>query len=170
MPTHRPWTDQDDQTLIDLHATGMSLIRCAKEMGRSPSAASKHGKQLGLDWDRTRTAKATEAVKIDAAARRASLEERYLIEADRILDQLWEPCDIHSFGGKDNTYAKKRVAKPPFRDQRDIIMASSTAAGAANKLRDMTVEGEASAVDQWTASMLGRPAPTAADSPEFLST
>lgn len=164
---HRPWTDADDQKMIDLADAGMTLTAIAREMGRSTQTIHRYSQRAGLSFDRSRTAAATEAKKIDVADRRVKLEERYLIEADRLLNQLWEQCTIHSFGGKDNTYASQQVDRPPFKDQRDIIHASSTAAGAANRLRDMAVDGEASAVDQWTAAMLGRPEPTAADSPEI---
>ena len=167
MPPVTPWSDDDDQTLRDLHAAGMTLTAIAEEMDRGKATIHRYAAKAGLSFDRSKTKAATEAKKIDAAARRVALEERYLIEADKLLDQLWEPCTIHSFGGKDNTYAEEVVDRPPFKDQRDIIHASSTAAGAANRLRDMAVDGEASAVDQWVGDMLGRPKPTADDSPEI---
>lgn len=149
------WTDLDDQTLRDLHAAGMTLTAIATQMQRSKSTVNKHAKSLGLGFDRTRTATATQAKRVDAAARRATLEERYLVEAGRLLDQLHESCLVYSFGGSDNTYNEHTLDKPSFADQRNIMQASSIATTAANRLRDLSTDTEASAVDAWADAMLG---------------
>jgi hypothetical protein len=155
MTAPQMWTDADEQTLRDLHATGMTLTAIAKQMGRSKNTISKYAERLGLSWDRTRTAAATEARKIDAAARRVALEERYLVEADRLLDQLREQAVVYSFGGAENTYNEHTLAKPTYADQRNIMQASSIATTAANRLRDLSVDTDASAVDQWADHILG---------------
>lgn len=167
MPTLRPWTDDDDQRMVDLHAAGYTLTAIAKELGRSTDTIHKYSKRAGLSWDRSKTAAATEAKKIDVAARRVALEERYLAEALQMLDNLHAPTIMHSFGGKDNVHNCVELDKPLYADQRNIAQASATMANAANRLRDMTVDSEASAVDQWVGDMLGRPKPTSADSPEI---
>lgn len=151
----RPWTDQDDATLADLHATGMSLHAIAAEMQRSKQTVNLYAKRQGLTFDRSKTAKATEARKVDAAARRVNLEERYLIEAENLLDQLHEEAVVYSFGGADNIYREHTLDKPTYADQRNIMQASSIATTAANRLRDLSVDTEASAVDAWADAMLG---------------
>ncbi len=98
------WSDEDSRRLTELHAEGKSLHFIAGEIGRSKQTVSRYAKSLGLEWDRATTAKAAEAVHVDNKARRVALEERLLVEAQKIMDQLWEPTVVFAFGGKDNTY------------------------------------------------------------------
>lgn len=163
----RPWTDDDHQAMIDMAGAGMTLTRIAKELGRSTQTIHYHSQRAGLSFDRSRTAKATEAKKIDAADRRVTLELLYLEKATDVLAQLTEPAILTFFDIKTGRVVEHEVAKPQFADQRNIAQASATMANAANRLRDLAVDTEASAVDQWTAAMLGRPSPTTADSPEI---
>lgn len=167
MASAPPWTDADDQRLIDLHAAGMTLNAIAKEMDRSTSTIHKYAERAGLSWDRSQTQAATEAKKIDAAARRADLELLYLEKATGVLSQLDQPATVLFLDVKNGRVLEHPVPRPQPADQRNIAQASATMANAANRLRDITVDTETSAVDKWTAAMLGRPEPTSADSPEI---
>lgn len=82
MATARPWNPDEDTLLTTLHGQGASLNAVAKAMERSKDAVSRHAARLGLGWDRTRTAVATDAKVKDAAARRADavLVELELLE------------------------------------------------------------------------------------------
>lgn len=168
MPPRLPPGDERDQAIRDLHDAGMSLTAVADNLGIDKATVSRRAKALGITWDRSQTKAATEAKKADNASRRANLEEQCLIDAERMLKQLWAPAQLHSFGGKDNVHNSVDVDQPIFADQRHIAQSASTLLSAANKLRDMTVDSEAADVDKWTAAMLGRPEPTAADTPEIL--
>lgn len=148
------WSVDDEQRLADLHATGMTLTAIAKEMSRSKQTIHRRAKDAGLSWDRSQTAKATEAKKIDAAKRRVDLEERYLTEAINILDQLTEPTTITFFDIKEGKVVEHELVQPQFSDKRNIAQASATMANAANRLRDMSVDKEAAAVDKWVDAML----------------
>ena len=158
MPPSAPWSDADDQALRDLHASGMSLHAIAKEMGRGKATIHRKAADAGLDFDRTQTAKAAEAKKVDAADRRVTLELLYLEKATDILAQLTEPAILTFFDIKTGKVVEHEVAKPQFADQRNIAQASATMANAANRLRDLTFDREASAVDKWTDAMIDGPA------------
>ncbi|GAA3737560.1 hypothetical protein GCM10022239_11610 [Leifsonia bigeumensis] len=82
MASLRPWTPEDDATLRRLHGSGMALHSIAKAMKRSKDTVAKHAVPLGLDFDRTATAVATEAAKKDAKARRAALELAVLADLE----------------------------------------------------------------------------------------
>ena len=72
----RAWAASEDTRLRELHATGRSLHSIAKEMQRGKETVSRHAAALGLTWDRTRTAKAAEAVAVDNKARRVTIVAR----------------------------------------------------------------------------------------------
>lgn len=83
-----PWTADDDRTLTALHAAGKSVNAIAREMGRGKATVSDHGAKLGLTWDRTRTAKAAQAVAVDNKARRVAIVARLYTEAESDLADL----------------------------------------------------------------------------------
>lgn len=152
----RTWTDAESDRLRELHATGQSLHSIAKQMQRSKQTIHQHAKDLGLEWDRSHTRTATEAKQIDNKARRADLEEQFLIEARAALDDLHRPCIVYSFGGKDNVYTEHELASPSFPDKRNIMQTASIAATAANRLHELNSEGrDLPAVDAWLDAMLG---------------
>lgn len=131
------WTDEESTRLTELHAAGKSLHFIANELGRSKNTISKWASTLGLSWDRAETAKAAQAVHVDNKARRAALEERLLIEAEKVIDQMWSETLVFSFGGKDNTYEEHTLKQPTYSDQKTIAQTVATALTAANKLHEM---------------------------------
>lgn len=131
------WTDEESTRLTELHAAGESLTFIAKEMQRSTETIHRHAERLKLSFDRTRTAKAAEAKHVDNKARRAALEERLLIEAEKVIDQMWSETLVFSFGGKDNTYEEHTLKQPTYSDQKTIAQTVATALNAANKLHEM---------------------------------
>lgn len=131
------WTAAEDVRLRDLHAAGKSLTAIAAEMGRPKGTVSGKAKAAGLSFDRSRTAKAAEAVHIDNKARRALLEERLLTEADKVLDRMWSPAIVFSFGGAANTYAEHTLDVPTPADQKAIMQTASTALTTAGRLHEL---------------------------------
>jgi hypothetical protein len=78
----------DAAVLRRLHGEGKTLGECARTLGRSGGLISQKAEDMGLSWDRERTRKAVEALKADAAERRARLAMRHLEHAERTLDRL----------------------------------------------------------------------------------
>lgn len=138
------WTDDDTLRLHALHAEGKSRNDIAREMGRSGSTISKHAADEGLSFERgPEVAAATEAMRADAKSRRAQMMLKLLEDADKLRLQLWAPTTLHSFGGKDHTYASKDVQQPLFKDQRDIMGACSMALNASMRLDHHDTDGGA---------------------------
>ena len=131
------WTDEESTRLTELHSAGKSLHFIAGELGRSKETVSRWAEKLGLSFSREKTAKAAEAVHVDNKARRALLETRLLTEADKVIDQMWKPTIVFSFGGQFNEYSEHELDRPTFGDQKAIIQTASTALTAANKLHEM---------------------------------
>lgn len=150
------WTDEESTRLTELHAAGESLTFIAKEMQRSTETIHRHAERLKLSFDRSRTAKAAEAKHVDNKARRVALEERLLVEAQKIMDQLWEPTLVFSFGGKDNTYEEHTLTRPTFSDQKAIVQTATTAIRESARLHEMNSDGQdLPAVDAWLEAMTG---------------
>jgi IS30 family transposase len=129
-----PLTKRELDRIRALHGEGKTRNDIAKAVGRSASAITAACNKMGLSFDRTKTAAATKAKVLDARAKRAELMNKLLDDAEKLRQQLWEPTKIYSFGGKDNTYAERKVDRPPFKDQRDIVNAVSTTITASLRL------------------------------------
>lgn len=137
------WTDEESTRLTELHAAGESLTFIAKEMQRSTETIHRHAERLKLSFDRTRTAKAAEAVHVDNKARRARIEERLLVKSEDMLAQLDEPAIVYSFGGQFNQYEQHELDKPDPVAQKHIVQALAAALTAANKLHEMNAGQQA---------------------------
>lgn len=83
-----PFEEEEFLELRRLHAEGKGRNEIATLMKRSPRTVSVYAEQLGLAFDRTATAVATEAKKVDAKARRAQIVQRLYGRTERLLDQL----------------------------------------------------------------------------------
>lgn len=127
MHSRRPVTDKDYAQVKALHAEGLTRNEIARQMRRSGKTVSRIAEMLGLDFDRTRTAVATEARKVDARAKRTALAEALLDDAERLRQQLFAPALAWNFGGKDNTYEQQQIPQPSFRDQYQIMSAIGVA-------------------------------------------
>ncbi|MFE7782050.1 helix-turn-helix domain-containing protein [Streptomyces nigrescens] len=126
----RPITDKDRAAVRRLHAQGKTRNEIARELKRSPSTVSKVAAAFEppLTFDRAgEVAVATEVRRADLAARRAQLAAQLHDDAERLRAQLWQPCTIGAFGGKDNVWNDTRLERPTFGDQRQILAATGTA-------------------------------------------
>lgn len=150
------WTDEESTRLTELHAAGESLTFIAKEMQRSTETIHRHAERLKLSFDRTRTAKAAEAVHIDNKAKRAKAESLFLDKTIETIEQLDQPALVYSFGGPMNEYNEHILTKPDPIAQKHIMSAASTAINAAMKLGQLNSEGrDLPAVDAWLDAMTG---------------
>ncbi|MGX1912415.1 helix-turn-helix domain-containing protein [Streptomyces phaeochromogenes] len=124
----RPITDADREQVRRLHAEGTSRNEIARTIKRSPSTVSKLATEAGLTFERgPEIVAATEARRIDLAARRIQLAEQLHRDAEQLREQLWQPCTIGAFGGRDNIWSETQLNRPTFGDQRQILSATGTA-------------------------------------------
>ncbi len=127
MPKPRPVTNRDRKAVRELHAAGKTRNDIARAIGRSSSTVTKLARELDLSFDRTATAAATEARKVDLAALRAQLAVDLTQDAIRLRGQMWQPAVVFSFGGKDNTFEQAELPEAPPRDKRNLMLTASTA-------------------------------------------
>ena len=112
---------------------------------------------IGINKDaRARTKNATKATVADNAARRAALASRMLTEAEHALDAIYEPCMVFNFGGKDNSYNERQIARPTIADQRNLMIIAATAVDKHKVLDQYDSDAAgAAAVDVWLKMMTG---------------
>lgn len=156
MGSGRPITDEDRRRVAELHAQDKTRNEIARAIGRAQSTVSKIAAELGLEFDRTRTAEATRAKVLDAKDRRAQLALDLLADAERLRAQMWKPCTAFNFGGKDNSYAEVKLKEPTFRDKHEIARATAVLVDKHVRLTevDSDVQGLA-AVDAWLRDITG---------------
>lgn len=119
-----PWTDAETAKLRELHAAGRSMHSIAAEMKRSKQTVSTHSVEIGLTWDRSKTAAATEARVIDFKARRTSIVARMYDDTEHVLTQLengrngkgWQSILKGTFGVEE----ARNLDFIPSRDRRDM--------------------------------------------------
>jgi hypothetical protein len=132
----RPIDAKDRAAVRRLHKQGKSRNDIARAIKRSPSTVSKIATALGLSFERgAEVVAATEARRIDLAARRVALAEALHQDAERLRTQLWEPCVHGAFGGKENVWSQVNLDRPLFADQRNILAATGTAIQQSLKLQ-----------------------------------
>lgn len=83
-----PVTDAERAEIRRLHAEGVGRNEIARRIGRGLRTISVQAAKMGLDFDRTATAVATQAKVTDSKARRAAIVERLYSRTERLLDQL----------------------------------------------------------------------------------
>lgn len=147
-------TDAERERVQQLHARGLGRNDIARELGRSVSTISAVAKQLGLSFDRSKTAAATAAKVVDAKAKRAQLMTDLLDDAEKLRAQLFAQAHVYAFGGKENTFAEAYIDQPSFRDQRDIMAAVNTALGASLRLDQHDGDGSNETVGSLLGSLL----------------
>ncbi|MFD3911213.1 helix-turn-helix domain-containing protein [Streptomyces sp. NPDC058603] len=147
-----PITDADREQVRRLHTEGKTRNQIAREIGRSGSTVSKIAKALDLSFERgPEVVAATDARRVDLATRRQQFAERLHESAERLHAQLFAPCTVGAFGGKDNEWSQVDLDRPQFADQRQILAGVSIAVDKSLKLAP--AEGGQGAED--VRSMLG---------------
>lgn len=128
MAKARPITDKERAAVRRLHAEGKTRNEIARELKRSPSTVSKLAREQELTFDRAaEVAVATEVRRADLADRRARLALDLQADAEKLREQLWQPCTVGEFAGKDGDWHEAHLDRPRFGDQRQIISATATA-------------------------------------------
>jgi hypothetical protein len=103
------------------------------------------------------TRAATAAVIAKAAGRRAELSIAFLEDADRLRRQLWEPCEVHAFGGRDNTFRTVTIPEAEPRAKVALMTAAGIAVDKhlALERHDASETESMAAVDLWLRFMKG---------------
>jgi transposase-like protein len=121
----------------------------AREHDVAGSTVGKIAKELEaqgeLDappFDRAQTQRAREALDQDQALNRARLQALLLSDAHRLREQLWLPCVMHNFGGRDNTHNSIDLPQPTFEQQKAIMSAVSLAVDRVVRLDNRSEEAE----------------------------
>ena len=138
----------------ELAADGWGRNRIAREVGLSGSTVSGIIRDAGASFARTATAEATEAARVDAAARRAELSLALLEDAHRLRAQLWQPCTVGAFGGRDNVWTETRLDEPTFADKRAILAAVGNAVRDHVKLEQVDADGGAAEAGSMLADLM----------------
>lgn len=124
----KPVTDEERAAILDTLRTTENLSETARRHRRSLDTIRRIAAAAGVDVaDRTRTRAATEAAKVDAAARRERLKDLLAQRAVEFLEQMDQPFLAFNFGGKDNTYAEHRLQRPPTGDIRNLMQSAGIA-------------------------------------------
>ncbi|WP_236669748.1 helix-turn-helix domain-containing protein [Streptomyces antimycoticus] len=136
----KPITDADRDQVRQLHAENKSRNEIARIIGRSGSTVSKIAAELDLSFERgPEVVAATEARRVDLAGRQ-QLAEALHESAEQLHRQLFAPCTIGAFGGKDNVWSEQNLDRPTFADQRQILAATSIAIDKSLKLAPAEAE------------------------------
>lgn len=120
-------TDAEREQVRQLHARGLGRNQIAAELGRSVSTISGVAKQLGLSFDRSKTAAATAVKVVDAKAKRAQLMQDLLNDAARLRAELWQPHEYIDHGGKDFVEARWTQPTPSSADKLKLMQAARQA-------------------------------------------
>lgn len=163
-----PLSAEQLEQIRTLAGTGMSTAQIGRIVGCSRQSVSRHAPVGALD--RSRTAAAVKAFKVDAAARRAALAERLLLEADALLDDMRSEHLAFGWYGKDGDYRDTTLTEPPPGDKRALMAAATTAIAQHLRLVDHDSDGgldEAKSVlDGFMEAVARRANELAGDDPE----
>ncbi len=129
MPNKPPPSPAQVVRVLTLHAKGVGRNEIARKTGVSTWYVSKVIKDQGGTFDRAGEVMVAVAVtKADMARRRAVLAQTLLANAQNFANQVNQPMEVFSFGGKDNTFASEVVQRPPTNAIRDLTASAQMAA------------------------------------------
>ncbi|MFJ1648003.1 hypothetical protein [Streptomyces sp. NPDC088258] len=120
-------TPEQHQEIRGLHADGCGRNEIARRTGIAPVMVSKAAEKMGLSFDRSKIQAATTARLADLAEMRSLTAHKLHIAGDKLLDKVFKPARVFSFGGKENVYAEEWHDEPPASDKRSLVSAAATA-------------------------------------------
>lgn len=138
-----PVQPEERARVVELIKAGMARNEIARETKLGAATITRIAQAEGLSFDRSQTAAAVEARKVDLAAERVRLLERMLANGHAAMDTVEGPVVVYNFGGKDNTYREKRFEKAPLALRKD----AQTTAGIAFDKATRVLERENSGLD-----------------------
>jgi IS30 family transposase len=116
-------TPEERQQIIDLLPTGASCRQIAKQVGRSYTTVSAIARDVGHEFGRLQSTRATEINQAYTSERRAQLRLKTLANIERLTEEMFSPTVAFNFGGRDNSYNEHRIPQPTYKDIRDIAQA-----------------------------------------------
>lgn len=132
-------TDTDRVRVRELHAEGKSRNDIARAIRRSASTVTGIARELGLSFDRSATAAATQARQIDNRARRTEIVGRLYGRAEHLLVRLEAP--VYTFTATTiNGIESKTLDHVPAPDEKALATALSTHLSAAGRLEQVDAD------------------------------
>lgn len=133
------WTPTMDAYLHQASAAvpPISLAHQARHLGVAKGSIVNRRRHLGITSDRTSTAAAIEARRIDAAERRTALEQRHLDRIEHLLNRLESPEWKTILKGEMGIEEVRNLTFVPPRDEKDIAATILQHWGALERIKRM---------------------------------
>jgi hypothetical protein len=149
---HSIITNQLRDQVRAAHKRGLGRNAIAEEVGVARGTVTKVANELGLDFDRTGTAKATEARSIDAKVRRLDIIERLYTRTEFILSRLEADIFEALVPSGPGVQDVEQLGFVPAVEERQIAAAMNSYLAAAEKLERVDADNGVHAAE----SMLGK--------------
>ncbi|MET8185715.1 hypothetical protein ABZV15_07945 [Streptomyces sp. NPDC005246] len=129
----RTFSAEDEETLRQLHADGVSRNEISRQMGWGLGTISNHAQRLGLSFDRSATRAAVEARQVDLREQRQRAQQ---VLMDHFFHQMERARSRYLLTTFDHvgTFVAESVPEPPARETKDLTSAAVQALTAAEKL------------------------------------
>ncbi|WP_202919336.1 helix-turn-helix domain-containing protein [Saccharothrix deserti] len=132
-------TDADRARVRELHAEGKTRNDIARAINRSSSTVTGIARELGLSFDRSKTAAATAARQIDNRSRRTEIVGRLYGRVEHLLARL--EADRYVFTATTiNGIESKTLDHVPAPDEKALASALSTHLSAASRLEQVDAD------------------------------
>ncbi|MET9797411.1 hypothetical protein [Nocardiopsis alba] len=118
------------EAVIELHAKEVGkneIERRLKSNGLTRHMLDTISKEEGLQWDRSKTKKAVEQLKIKGQAGRSLMADRYLRVAGDMLDKLNQPYQLQMLSNKTGGWETYTRDTPPAIEAEKFVRASDVA-------------------------------------------
>jgi hypothetical protein len=113
--------------VVRLARAGVARNAIATQLGIGRASVTGICQRAGVKFDRAATKLATEAHRVDMAARRAELAQGLLDDVAKLRSQLFTPAVVFNIGGKDNVYTEHEVPEPPAESKLKLMQAVGAA-------------------------------------------
>lgn len=122
----RPVTDETRAEVARLHGLGIGRNEIGRIMGIAAGTVTKIAQAAGLDFDRTMTALAVEAQRIEMADERATISRMLLVQARKSLELMDAPHLLTNFN-KDGAYDERLLPEATPEARRNHVVAAGVA-------------------------------------------
>ncbi|MEU5030182.1 hypothetical protein [Streptomyces milbemycinicus] len=122
----KPFTDEEQDRLRQLHADGLSRNAIADVMDRPKVTISRWASRLGLSFDREAVRAATDARQVDLKDRRQRIQEQLLDLAERTIERTHSRYLLTGFSHTGEMTAEW-LQQPPAKETKDLTTAAMSA-------------------------------------------
>ncbi len=141
MPSPSSIPDDVRAKVVALHKAGKGRNEIARTLGISAGSVTAIAKKAEIAFDRTDTAAAVEARRIDLAQMRADLEHDLLTDAQAIRRQLWTEHEYRqAVGGQEPRVMHWTMDEPTAMDKLKLMQAAGTAIDKSLRLAEANSE------------------------------